>query len=126
VRIVPITNPQHSQAPWHVIHEHTAKQLVRLHATAHDCLHSNRCEVSCWNLASWACRVYVGSFNGGKPIRTDANANCEDLFKKEQEDLLHVRPIITCSHITGALYRFPDSRNTMRTSCRECNRVCRS
>jgi EH domain-containing protein 1 len=34
------------------------------------------------------CRVYIGSFNGLKPIREDINPNCVPLFQKEQADLL--------------------------------------
>lgn len=34
------------------------------------------------------CRVYIGSFNGLKPIREDINPNCLPLFQKEQADLL--------------------------------------
>jgi EH domain-containing protein 1 len=32
------------------------------------------------------CRVYIGSFNAGKPIREDVNASGKPLFEKEQED----------------------------------------
>ena len=35
------------------------------------------------------CRVYVGSFNAGAPIREDVNPAGKALFEKEQEDLLH-------------------------------------
>ena len=35
------------------------------------------------------CRVYIGSFNAGKPIREDVNPAGKKLFEKEQEDLLH-------------------------------------
>ena len=44
--------------------------------------------------ASWSgcccqvCKVYIGSFNADKPIRTDMNPSGEDLFNKEQADLL--------------------------------------
>ena len=34
------------------------------------------------------CRVYIGSFNGIKPIREDINPQCKSLFEKEQADLL--------------------------------------
>ena len=34
------------------------------------------------------CKVYIGSFNADKPIRTDMNPSGEDLFNKEQADLL--------------------------------------
>ena len=34
------------------------------------------------------CRVYIGSFNGTKPIREDINPQCKPLFEKEQADLL--------------------------------------
>ena len=30
------------------------------------------------------CRVYIGSFNGLRPIREDINPNCVPLFQKEQ------------------------------------------
>jgi hypothetical protein len=30
------------------------------------------------------CRVYIGSFNGLKPIREDINPQCVPLFQKEQ------------------------------------------
>jgi hypothetical protein len=43
-------------------------------------------------------RVFVGSFNGGKPVRTDVNPNCEELFEAEQRDLLDVR---TCMLLHG-------------------------
>ena len=32
--------------------------------------------------------MYIGSFNADKPIRTDMNPSGEDLFNKEQADLL--------------------------------------
>lgn len=35
------------------------------------------------------CRVYIGSFNAGSPIKKDINPSCTSLFEKEQEDLLH-------------------------------------
>jgi len=35
------------------------------------------------------CRVYIGSFNAGNPIRNDVNPSGKVLFEKEQEDLLH-------------------------------------
>ena len=35
-------------------------------------------------------RVYVGSFNGGAPVRTDVNPHGEALFQAEQNDLLEV------------------------------------
>lgn len=35
------------------------------------------------------CRVYIGSFNAGHPIREDVNPLGRALFEKEQEDLLH-------------------------------------
>lgn len=35
------------------------------------------------------CRVYVGSFNAGAPIRDDVNPAGKGLFEREQEDLLH-------------------------------------
>lgn len=35
------------------------------------------------------CRVYIGSFNAGSPIREDINPSGKALFEKEQEDLLH-------------------------------------
>lgn len=35
------------------------------------------------------CRVYIGSFNAGAPIREDVNPGGRALFEKEQEDLLH-------------------------------------
>lgn len=38
-----------------------------------------------------ACRVFVGSFNGGEAIREDVNPNCRDLFHKEYDDLMEVR-----------------------------------
>lgn len=31
------------------------------------------------------CRVYIGSFNAGHPIRSDVNPECKPLFEKEQE-----------------------------------------
>ena len=34
------------------------------------------------------CKVYIGSFNADKPIRTDMNPSGEELFNKEQSDLL--------------------------------------
>lgn len=34
------------------------------------------------------CKVYIGSFNADKPIRTDMNPSGEELFNKEQADLL--------------------------------------
>jgi hypothetical protein len=34
------------------------------------------------------CRVYVGSFNAGKPPRTDVNPTGAPLFKAEAEDLM--------------------------------------
>lgn len=34
------------------------------------------------------CKVYIGSFNADKPIRTDMNPSGEELFQKEQSDLL--------------------------------------
>ena len=44
---------------------------------------------------SWAalccmqvCKVYIGSFNADKPIRTDMNPSGEELFNKEPADLL--------------------------------------
>ena len=37
---------------------------------------------------SQVCKVYIGSFNADKPIRTDVNPSGEDLFNKEQADLL--------------------------------------
>ena len=39
--------------------------------------------------AGQVCRVYVGSFNGGKPIREDVNPQCKALFEAEQADLLN-------------------------------------
>ena len=33
------------------------------------------------------CRVYIGSFNGLKDIRSDINPNCVPLFQKEQVPL---------------------------------------
>ena len=46
-----------------------------------------------------ACRVYVGSFNGGAPIRTDINPQSEQLFRKEQDDLMEVRsPFPACDY----------------------------
>ncbi|PSC74976.1 EH domain-containing 1-like [Micractinium conductrix] len=35
------------------------------------------------------CRVYIGSFNAGAPIREDVNPAGRPLFEREQEDLLH-------------------------------------
>lgn len=35
------------------------------------------------------CRVYIGSFNAGAPIRDDVNPTGRVLFEREQEDLLH-------------------------------------
>jgi EH domain-containing protein 1 len=35
------------------------------------------------------CRVYIGSFNAGQPIRDDVNPTGRRLFEREQEDLLH-------------------------------------
>lgn len=32
--------------------------------------------------------MYIGSFNADKPIRTDMNPSGEELFNKEQSDLL--------------------------------------
>ena len=32
--------------------------------------------------------MYIGSFNADKPIRTDMNPSGEELFNKEQADLL--------------------------------------
>ncbi|CAL8464390.1 g3925 [Coccomyxa elongata] len=34
------------------------------------------------------CKVYIGSFNADKPIRTDLNPAGQELFEKEQADLL--------------------------------------
>lgn len=34
------------------------------------------------------CKVYIGSFNADKPIRTDLNPAGLELFEKEQADLL--------------------------------------
>jgi hypothetical protein len=34
------------------------------------------------------CRVYIGSFNGLKPIREDINPNCVPLFRREQVPVL--------------------------------------
>ena len=45
------------------------------------------------------CRVYIGSFNGVKPIREDINPQCKPLFEKEQADLLadlHEIPVRSC------------------------------
>ena len=45
------------------------------------------------------CRVYIGSFNGVKPIREDINPQCKPLFEKEQADLLadlHDIPVRSC------------------------------
>lgn len=39
-------------------------------------------------VAAQVCKVYIGSFNADKPIRTDMNPSGEDLFMKEQSDLL--------------------------------------
>lgn len=35
------------------------------------------------------CKVYLGSFNADKPIRTDLNPAGAELFAKEQSDLLN-------------------------------------
>jgi hypothetical protein len=42
----------------------------------HDCAGPDR--------ALQVCRVYIGSFNGLRPIREDINPNCVPLFQKEQ------------------------------------------
>lgn len=34
------------------------------------------------------CKVYIGSFNADKPIQTDLNPAGQELFEKEQADLL--------------------------------------
>ena len=43
--------------------------------------------------------MYIGSFNGIKPIREDINPQCKPLFEKEQSDLLadlHEIPVRSC------------------------------
>lgn len=65
-----------------------------------------------------ACRVYVGSFNGGKSIRTDVNPNCKDLFRKEQDDLLQV-----CHFQSIALSAFAFEHSHAH---HRCVRVCSS
>ncbi len=43
--------------------------------------------------------MYIGSFNGVKPIREDINPQCKPLFEKEQGDLLadlHEIPVRSC------------------------------
>jgi hypothetical protein len=37
------------------------------------------------------CRVFVGTFNGGEPVRDDVNPQCVDLFEKEHADLMEAR-----------------------------------
>ena len=34
------------------------------------------------------CKVYIGSFNADKPVRSDLNPAGVELFEKEQSDLL--------------------------------------
>ena len=45
------------------------------------------CAESC---AAWqVCKVYLGSFNAGVPIRSDLNPAGQELFQKEQAALLN-------------------------------------
>ncbi len=54
--------------------------------------------------------MYIGSFNGIKPIREDINPQCKPLFEKEQGDLLadlHEIPVRSCDRkVTQVMHAY--------------------
>lgn len=81
---------QDPHAPMHSTPHKYQGGLLRLsYAAALNvcCTPSHTKHASRWLLLQ-VCKVYIGSFNADKPIRTDMNPSGEELFNKEQSDLL--------------------------------------
>ena len=57
-------------------------------------------------LRAQVCKVYIGSFNADRPVRTDLNPAGAELFEKEQADLLqdlYDIPQRACDRKAGSL-----------------------